>query len=121
MADKTFRTPSGRVESAETTADYNNAEKFEQVKVGNMGVYYRDGFSVRFIPYSSMERVFIRIHEVNGRLCCGSTVFSYFKLVFVCGGKEIADIISENEKVMDAALARIHELAPEIPVGVQEE
>lgn len=120
MAEKSFRTPSGTVESAEITADYNNAEKFEQVKIGNLGVYYRSGFSVHFLPYSSMERVFIRIHEVNGRLCCGNTTFSYYKLVFVCGGKEIADIISENEKLMDAALARIHELAPEIPVGVEE-
>ena len=32
-------------------------------------------------------------------------------------GKEIADVISEKEKEMDAALARIGELAPNLAIG----
>ena len=43
-----------------------------------------------------------------------------FRMVFVVGGKEIANFISEDEKAMDAALAAIHEAAPELPVGVGE-
>jgi len=37
--------------------------------------------------------------------------------VFVAGGSEICDVISENEKAMDDALALIHENAPHIAIG----
>ncbi len=100
--------------------DYTAAEQFDNVYVGDIGVYYRDGFRIKHIPYDYMERVFLRIQEVNGKLCCGSTVFQYFRLVFVCGGREIADDISENESAYRAALEKIKEKAPGLKFGVEE-
>lgn len=118
MAGKKFAGVNGAVEDSRVSADYEAAERFDKVRVGKLGVYYKDGFKTRFFPYDAVERAFIRIHEVNGKMCCGSTVFQYFRLVLVHGGKEYADVISENEKAMDAALARIHAFAPDIPIGV---
>ncbi len=118
MAEKKFAGLTGTVESTELTADYEAATKYERVKVGKLGVYYRDGLRTRFIPYSDMERAFIRIQEVNGKLCCGNTVLSYFHLIFVVNGKECGDILSENEKIMDEALAAIAAAAPGLPIGV---
>lgn len=40
-------------------------------------------------------------------MCCGQANFNYFRLVFVKDGKEFADVMSENEKAMDDALAEI--------------
>lgn len=105
--------------SAEQAAkDYANAPVFDKLRVGALGVYYKSGFKTRLVPYSEMDRAFIRIHEVNGKLCCGSSVFQYFRMVFVRRGKEFADVISEDEAAMDAALALIHERAPEVAIGV---
>ena len=98
--------------------DYLSAERFDCVSVGSLGVYYRDLLHVKFIPYACMERVFLRIQEVNGKMCCGSTVFQYFRLVFVCGGREIADCMSENESAFRAALDKIRVAAPYLPIGV---
>ena len=56
---------------------------------------------------SGLERAFIRIQEVNGRFCCGKAVFAYYRLVLVVDGKEWGDIMSEDEKAMDDALAAI--------------
>lgn len=120
MAEKKFAGIGGTVSSPEITADHESAREFDKVKVGRLGVYFRDGFKLRFMDYSLLERVFIRIQEVNGRMCCGSTVFAYYRLVFVAGGKEIADTISENEKAMDEALAMIKENAPGLAIGVAE-
>ena len=117
MAEKKFAGVSGAVSSPELNADYNSAQLFDKVRVGSLGVYFSEGLRTRFIPYDYMERVFIRIKEVNGKLCCGSTVFQYFHLVFVHDGKEFADAISENEKAMDAALAAISEQAPKVAIG----
>ena len=117
MAEIKFAGLNGAVESAELSRDYESAQVFDRLRVGRLGVYFRDGFKTRFLDYPSLERVFIRVQEVNGRLCCGTASFAYYRLVFVRGGREIADVMSENEQEMDAALARIHELAPDIAIG----
>lgn len=103
--------------NTEYANDFSTAKSFEKLKVGRLGVYFRDGLKMRCIPYSDMDGVFIRIHEVNGKLCCGSTVFQYFRMVFVRDGKEFADYICENEKAMDAALEEIGIRAPALQIG----
>lgn len=121
MADKKFAGIDGVVNDAQVAQDYESAQSFDKLRVGKLGVYFRSGFKIRFIPYGEIERAFIRIHEVNGKLCCGSSVFQYFRMVFVHGGREYADIISEDEAAMDSALALIHERAPEITIGFEPE
>ena len=117
MAEIKFIGVDGAVTSPEVCADFDAAEKYDKLKVGRLGVYFREGLRTRFLAYGDFERVFIRIHEVNGKLCCGKAVFQYFRMVFVRGGKEYADVISENEKLMDQALARIAELSPATQIG----
>jgi len=118
MAEKKFAGVSGAVTDEKVTLDYEQAPKFDKAKVGKLGVYFKDGFKTRFIAYEDMERAFIRIQEVNGKLCCGNTILQYFRLVFVKDGKEFADILSENEKAMDQALAQIAANAPGVKIGV---
>ena len=111
MADKKYI-------STKDSADYEQAQVFDKLRVGDLGVYFKDGLRTRFIPYEDMDRVFIRIHEVNGRMCCGSAVFHYFRMVFVNNGEEFGDMVSEKEKEMDAALAAIAAKAPGVAIGV---
>lgn len=118
MAEKKFAGVSGTVDSVEVNTDYSEAQAFDKVKVGRLGLYFKEGLRTRFVPYDYLERVFIRINEVNGKLCCGSTTFAYFRLILVHEGKEIADIISENEKALDEALALIAKRAPAVAIGV---
>ena len=96
----------GRITDPAVAEEYENAERFDKVRVGKTGVFYK-----------YMERAFIRINEVNGRMCCGKAVFQYFRLVFVRNGKEFIDAISENEKAMDDALAAIARNAPQVATG----
>ena len=118
---KNFFDVSGKREGAVLAEDYASAERFDNIYIGDIGVYYRDGFRIKHIPYDYMERVFLRIQEVNGKMCCGSTVFQYFRLVFVCGGKEIADAMCENEGAYRAALEKIKEKAPGLRFGVEQQ
>lgn len=118
MADKKFYTPGGPVCDEKFNADYETAPEFDKVKVGKLGVYYRDGLKTKLIPFEVIERAFIRVQEVRGRMCCGSATFAYFRLIFVVDGKEIiCDHISEKEEAMDAALAKIAENAPAVAIG----
>ncbi len=118
MADKKFAGVSGTVDSVEVNTDYSEAAVFDKVRVGRLGLYFKEGLKTRFVPYDYLERVFIRINEVNGKLCCGTATFAYFRLVLVHEGKEFADVISENEKAMDEALALIAKRAPAVAIGV---
>ena len=120
MSVKKFAGVSGPVAREDVAADFEAAEVFDKLHVGRLGVYYRDGFRTRFLSYSDFDRAFIRVQDVNGRMCCGTAVFQYFRMVFVRGGKEFADVMSENERAMDDALARIHVLSPETAIGVAE-
>lgn len=121
MAEKRFSGPVEGLDPAALAADYERAERFDKLRVGALAVYYRDGFRVKAVPFARMQRAFIRVQQVRGRMCCGEAAFFYYRLVFLVDGKEICDNMSENEKAMDAALARLHEMAPEVPVGVAKE
>ena len=109
MAEKKFSGPIEGLEPSVLSEDWERAERFDKLRLGRLAVYHRDGFRVKAIPYARMERAFIRVQEVRGRMC--------YRLVLLAGGKEYADNMSEDEKAMDAALARLHELAPQVPVG----
>ncbi|MBQ8151255.1 MAG: hypothetical protein IJ070_00635 [Firmicutes bacterium] len=109
MADKKFAGVNGAVESQEVNADYENAAVFDKLRVGKLGVYFRDGLRTKYIPFDYIDRAFIRVQETKSRMCCGQANWNYFRVVFVHGGKEFADYMSEKEKAMDDALAAIAE------------
>ena len=100
-------------------ADFEAARAYERLRVGELGVYFRDGLKTRYIPYGDMERAFIRVQDTRGRMCCGQASFPYYRVVFVHGGKEIADYMSEKETLMDDALAAIG--AHGVPTGFVKE
>ena len=59
----------GIIQTEELDADYEQAQKFDKLRVGKAGVFFRDGFRLRFLDYSVLERVFIRVQEVNLKTC----------------------------------------------------
>lgn len=97
--------------------DYSSAAQFGKTGIGKEGVYYKDGLKKRFAAYGEIERYFKRVHEVNGKLCCGSATFAYYKLILICGGKEITAMMTENEREVDGAVAGIKAIRPKIPYG----
>ena len=108
----------GREITEAVSADFEAAQVFEKVRVGALGAYFKSGLRMKYIPYDYVDKAFIRIHEMDGKCCCGSTKFQYFSLVFVKDGKEIIETLSEDEKSMDEALAAIAKSAPSLKIGV---
>ena len=66
---KKFYGIDGSVQTEELIADYEQARKFDKVRVGTLGVFFRDGLRLRFLDYAKLERVFIRVQEVNLKTC----------------------------------------------------
>ncbi len=107
VSEKKYAGVNGTVCSDEVNTDFETAQVFEKLRVGELGIFFRDGLKTRFIPYEYISRAFIRVQETRSRMCCGQANFNYFRLVFVHEGKEFADYMSEKEKEMDDALAAI--------------
>ena len=114
---KSFSGIHGRIKNPAVAEEYERAERFDKVRVGKTGVFFPYNLSIKYIPYEYMERVFIRVNEVNGKLCCARATFFYYRLVFVRNGREFIDVISEDEKAMDDALAAIAQNAPQVAIG----
>ena len=117
MAEKKFHSPAGVIADDAVAADHDSAQAFDRALVGARGVYYRDGFKTKFVPYEMLARAFIRVQEVNGRFCCGKAVFAYYRLVLVVNGREWGDVMSEDEQAMDEALAAIAQRSPSTAIG----
>ena len=66
---KKFYGIDGIAQTEELNADYEQARKFDRVRVGRLGVFFRDGLRLRFLDYAGLERVFIRVQEVNLKTC----------------------------------------------------
>ena len=57
MAEKKFAGINGTVIDALVEADFEQAPQFDKVKVGKLGVYFKDGFKTRYLEYGLIERV----------------------------------------------------------------
>ena len=96
-------------------ADYNATEEIgRRVRPGELGLYYRDLGVKYFVPYSYIDRVFIRISECAPD---DSPAYYYYRLILVHGEKEFANLIINKEEDADLALSRIRERRPEIKEG----
>ena len=69
MAARVFAGIRGRVDLPEVSRDFEESTKLDKVRIGRLGVFFRDGFKIRFMEYSLFERVFIRVQQVNLKTC----------------------------------------------------
>lgn len=102
------------IRDAEHIDDYNSAAAIGRVRFGRLCFYYRDLGVKYYVPYDYIERAFIRISECQPD---DSPAYYYYRLVLVHGEKEFANLIFNEEKDADAALARLSELCPDMAVG----
>ena len=98
----------------EHVEDYKNAPAIGRVRFGKLCFYYRDLGVKYYVPYDYIERAFIRISETHPD---DSPAIYYYRLILVHGGKEFANLIFNEEKDADDALARLSECAPDMAVG----
>ena len=97
--------------------DYNHSEHIGRVCFGELCFYYRD-LGVRYwVPYDYIDRAFIRISE------CPEDEFSnnqrYYRLILVHGDREFANLIFNEEKPADTALAKLSEHSPNTAICVK--
>ncbi|MEG1633394.1 MAG: hypothetical protein RR314_05020 [Oscillospiraceae bacterium] len=105
------------IDDAALSADFRAAEKTGPFWVGQTGFYYRDGLRKFYVPISLIDRAFTRVQAINTHCCCGTMDVELYRLVLVAGGREIVDVRTEDEKLVDRAQALLKERKPAIELG----
>ena len=62
-------------EDATLDADFSQAVRYEKVKLGDEHLYWKPMFRWHRIAMSQVQRIFRRVQDVQGRLCCGGRNF----------------------------------------------
>ena len=95
-------------------SDYNSAEEIGRVRLGKLGLYYRDLGKKYYVPYEYIDRRFTRVSVVEPD---DSPAYFYYRLILVHGEKEFANLIFNKEEEVDRIHARLQEIRPEIQYG----
>lgn len=110
---------SGKALPPEAEKEYAGAPVFDRLRVGCTGVFYPSGLRTRYLPYDAFERAYVMVHETKARMCCATTDYEYYRIVFMHEDKCVADCMSEDKEAMKAALEQLRKSAPGIRIGAE--
>ncbi len=103
-----------RIDDQAHADDYSSAEEIGRVRLGALGLYYRDLGRKYFVPYEYIDRRFTRVSVVEPD---DSPAYFYYRLILVHGDKEFANLIFEKEEDVNRIHDRLQEIRPEIEKG----
>ena len=106
-------------ENAALDAEYANATRYENVKLGTDHLFWLPLFRWHSIPLTQVQRIFRRVQDVRGRLCCGGRNFRMEKLVLILNSGEELEIHIGDDVERDAValLENLKLRHPELQYG----
>ena len=80
-------------------ADFASAVSYGKVRPGKTGVFWKSGLRWHYLPMDGIRRIFRRVEQVYGRLCCGGRNFVIEWLVLErIDGTEVVIHIGDDVK-----------------------
>ena len=94
-------------------AEFASAAHYENVRLGATHLFWTPLFRWYAVPVSRAQRIYRRIEDVHGRLCCGGRSFRMEKLVLILeNGQEleihIGDDVGKKAQALLEALQNNH-------------
>lgn len=81
-------------------AQFSSATRYENIKLGSNHLFWKPMFRWHVIPLSQAQRIFRRVQDVHGRLCCGGRNFRMEMLVLILeNGDELEIHIGDDAGV----------------------
>lgn len=114
---KSYRYTAG--EDAALDAEFSQAVRYEKVKLGEKQLFWKPMFRWHRISLSQVQRIFRRVQDVRGRLCCGGRNFRIEWIVLLLkDGTEleihVGDDVGTEAKALLEALKIAH---PQLQYG----
>lgn len=111
-------------ENTALDADFASAAVYEKIRAGKNHIFWKSGLRWHFIPLEGLQRIYRRVEQVQGRLCCGGQNFIIHWLVLdLSDGSELVMHIGDDvvgtvvRDQADALLAALKLSHPQIQYG----
>ena len=105
-------------------AEFASAVVYEKIRMGKTALFWKSGLRWYWISLEKAQRIFRRVEQVHGRLCCGGQNFIIHWLVLVLpNGEELVIHVGDDvvgtavRDQADALLASLSVSHPQIQYG----
>lgn len=89
----------------------------KKIKLDDTLLTYKKGLKWNALPYTEITNAYLRIEEVNGRLCCGVASFDMHFLVLKTKSGELIKIEGSSKEIVKEILDVLSQKKSEIVIG----
>ena len=101
----------------ELTLEYNSARSIGKLRFGDTRVFFPKFSGVSYLPYAQIAHAWLRVEEVNAKLCCGRANFDQHFLMVKDTDGSVRRAELKDRKQADEALAFIAAHNPSAEIG----
>lgn len=100
-------------------AEFSAATPYGKVRPGETTLFWKSGLHWHAIPLDGIRRIFRRVEQVYGRLCCGGRnfVIEWLVLILADGSELVLHIGDDAAKQAESLLSALRVAHPQIPYG----
>lgn len=89
----------------------------KKIHLRDNDIEYKKGFKWHIISYDELKQAYLRVEEVNGRLCCGVASFDMFFLMLKTKAEELIKIEASSRDIVKQMLEEIRKKNEDIEIG----
>lgn len=89
----------------------------KRIKLQEQEVEYKKGFKWYTLPYTDIVQAYLRVEEVNGKLCCGVASFDMFFLMMKTKEEELIKVEATSKEIVKEMLEVLKEKNTGIEIG----
>lgn len=89
----------------------------KKIKIGDSVLTYKKGFKWQTLAISDIAQAYLRIEEVNGKLCCGVASFDMHFLMLKTKEDALLKLEASDRETVETMLQALKEKNPEIKIG----
>lgn len=93
----------------------------KKIRFTDTGISYRKGFKWVSLPYEQIGQAYMRVEEVNSRMCCGRANFDMHFLMLKTQAGELIKIGVLPCDQVKKMLEKLREANPQIEIGYKKE
>ena len=93
----------------------------KKVRLLDNYIEYKKGFKWHTLPYESVKQAYLRVEEVNGRLCCGVASFDMFFLMIKTADDTLFKIEATSKDIVKQMLEEIKKKNDKAEIGYYKE
>ncbi|MCM1175891.1 MAG: hypothetical protein NC341_12685 [Blautia sp.] len=93
----------------------------KRIRLQDNVIEYKKGFKWHTLPYEEIRQAYLRVEEVNGRLCCGVASFDMFFLMLKTKEGELLKIEAVSKDIVKRMLAEIKKKNEKTEIGYKKQ